>query len=54
MLEVGEVLGIYLRMVEVRALVETSGFGFHKLDDESAVVAVSEAADLARCVQSLT
>lgn len=52
--EVGEVLGIYLRVVEVRALVEFSGFGFHELDDESTVVLVSEAADLAGRVQSLT
>lgn len=48
--EVGEVLGIYLRVVEVRALVEIGGFGLHELDDEGAVVAVSHAADLARCV----
>lgn len=40
MLEVGEVLGIYLGVVEVRALVETGGFGLHELDDECAVVAV--------------
>lgn len=52
--EVGEVLGIYLRVVEVRALVEIGGFGLHELDDEGAVVAVSQAADLARCVQGLT
>ena len=54
LLQESQVLGVYLGVVEVGALVDAGGVGLHELDDEGAVVAVSEAADLAGRVQSLT